>query len=312
MQFAVTGQWSLNMNFLLTYYFKSWCCPFKASRWFSCSILILGLGLLLWLIRDRWWFCLCLSGLSHANAPTESEKHHLPCADVGVGWDGRSISSFLVLAKQNGSGRELGPLPLETTQPLKGAENILRLYSVLPRQQPEKLSDCKESSCLWRTGTFIPAGERLSWHVTQQGWLPPYWGKHDQLLLHPVVLSLRWLQATGRRHSLATGRHPAAETCPELRVWGRRVWNLSSEIDPDTREIDLCVQREKEPPEKDEDLTCFSDKHLLTKGCLYRLCVEATKPLQLNRLEERDSREILSKKLSHYYSRCIRAQMTNS
>lgn len=48
----------------------------------------------------------------------------------------------------------------------------------------------------------------------------------------------------------------------------------------------------KEPAEKVADSTCFSDEHLLMRGRLYWLCLEATKPLQLNRLEEGDSGEI--------------------
>lgn len=42
-------------------------------------------------------------------------------------------------------------------------------------------SNCKEKqpSSPWRVGTFLLAGERLSWHTTQQGWLPPCWGMHE-------------------------------------------------------------------------------------------------------------------------------------
>lgn len=248
------------MNFLLTYYFKSWCCPFKFSRWFSGSVLILELGLFLWLIRDRWWFCLYLSGLSHANAPTEFLRNATCLVQTWIwGEMGEASPLSLYWPGRIAAVGSLSLLPLETTQPLKGAENSLRLYSVLPRQQPAKLSGCKESSSLWRIGTFVLAGERLSRHITQQRCLPPCWGKRGSAPSPPCHSKPALAQATGRRHSLATGKHPAAEICRELKVWGGGVWNLSSKVDPDTTQTDLCVQREKEPAEKDEDLTCFSD-----------------------------------------------------
>lgn len=42
--FLQAGSWWLNMHSLLTYYFRPWCGPCKASRWFCHSILISGVN----------------------------------------------------------------------------------------------------------------------------------------------------------------------------------------------------------------------------------------------------------------------------
>lgn len=113
------------MNFLLIYYFKSWRCPFKASRCFSCSLLILG-GFLV--IEQSWMMVLPLPfwPLSCERSNRITDGQTLP-ASHRCGYRARCKKhpslywpSRIAAIGNKGAGAFCS---LETTQPLTGAEN---------------------------------------------------------------------------------------------------------------------------------------------------------------------------------------------
>lgn len=215
---------------------------------------------------------------SHASTPTElqTDKPCLPHAEVDMGQDARSsISSFLcaafVLAKQNCSCRE------------HGSWGVLLCRDHTAGKQLQR-----ETAFISVEGWDIPLGrgKALMAHHTAglaASMLGDAWTSSFSKLSFQACIRCRlWAEET----SWAIGQHPATEICRELKVWGGRVWDPSSGVDPGTRQIDSYVQGEQEPAKKVADSICFSDKYLLMKGCLYWLCSEATKPSQLNRLKE--------------------------
>lgn len=117
-------------------------------------------------------------------------------------------------------------------------------------------------------------------------------GSTDKLLLQTIVPSLHWVQATGRRNQLSNGAAPCHPDLPWTQGLG---WDS---IGPQFRgrsrhetNRPLCSRGEGSSRESCT-LDSFLDQHLWTRDCHYRLCLEASKPLKLNRLEERHRGEI--------------------
>lgn len=236
--------------------FKSWHCPFKASRWFSHSILILGF-FFLWLIRARWRFYLCLSGLSHASTPTElqTDKPHLPCADVDTGQGARSISSFLcaavVLAKQNWSRRQHGSwgflLFRDHTASGRSRKQRKAVFGAPQAAASKIIRLQRETAFISMKGwdIHLGRGRALTAHHTAGLAASTPGGARTSSFSKLSFQACVGCRLRAGETSLATGQHPAAEICHELKVWGGRVWDPSSEVDPGTRQIDPYAQQRK-------------------------------------------------------------------